>query len=159
MPLLLLEENITKSMENGKLVCGIYLDLKKAFDTVDHSFLIGKLEKYGFAGTSLNLIKSYLTNTHQCVDFNGTRSNLKPVRTCVPQGSILGPLLLLLYINDLPNVSNNITFLQYADDTAIFFESDTANKLQLLIESESLHICNWLMANKLTLNTKNCFSS
>ena len=154
MPLLLLQENITKSIETGKLVCGIYLDLKKAFDTVDHSFLTGKLERYGFAGTSLNLIKSYLTNRYQCVDFNGTKSNLKPVQIGVPQGSILGPLLFLLYINDFPNVSKNITFLQYADDTAIFFESDTADNLQLLIESESLHICNWLMANKLTLNTQ-----
>ena len=154
MPLLLLQENITKSMESGNIVCGIYLDLKKAFDTVDHSLLTGKLERYGFAGTSLNLIKSYLTNRHQCVDFNGTKSNLKPVRIGVPQGSILGPLLFLLYINDFPKASKNITFLQYADDTAIFFESDTAYKLQLLIESESLQICNWLMANKLTLNTQ-----
>ena len=154
MPLLLLQENITKSMENGNLVCGIYLDLKKAFDTVDHSLLTGKLERYGFAGTSLNLIKSYLTNRHQCVDYNGTKSHLKPVQIGVPQGSILGPLLFLFYINDFPNASKNVTFLQYADDTAIFFESDTTNKLQLLIESETLHICNWLMANKLTLNTK-----
>ena len=154
MPLLLLQENITKSMENGNLVSGIYLDLKKAFETVDNSILTEKLERYGFAGTSLYLIKSYLTNRCKCIDWNGNKSRLKLVRTGVSQGSILGPLVFLLYVNDFPNVSKNVTFLQYADDTAIFFESDTAHKLQLLIESESLHICNWLMVNKLTLHTQ-----
>ena len=80
MPLLLLQENITKSMESGKIVCGMYLDLKKAFDTVDHSILAGKLEKYGFAGSPLSLFKSNLCNRYQCVEFNGIRSTLKSVR-------------------------------------------------------------------------------
>ena len=142
----LLQENITKSLENGNLVCGIYLGLKKAFDTVHHSFITGKLEMYGIAGTSLNLIKSYLAIRRQCVDYNGAKSHLKPVRIGIPQGSILGPLLFLLNVNDFPNVSKNITFLQYADDTARFFETDTTHKLQIIIESESFHICSWLMA-------------
>ena len=116
MPLLLLQENITKSMESGKIVCGMYLDLKKAFDTVDHSILAGKLKKYGFAGSPLSLFKSYLCNRYQCVEFNGIRSTLKSVQIGVPQGSILGPLLFLLYINDFPNISKNIEFLLFADD-------------------------------------------
>ena len=154
MPLLLLQENITKAFENGKLVCGIYLDLKKAFDTVDHMILIRKLVKYGFAGSTLKIFESYLVNRYQCVDYSGVRSSLKPVQIGVPQGSILGPLLFLLYINDFPNISNNIKFLLYADDTAIFFESDNVEALQLQIEQESIQICNWLQMNKLTLNTK-----
>ena len=154
MPLLLLQENITKSFENGKIMCGIYLDLKKAFDTVDHSILLRKLEKYGFASSPLSIIKSYLQNRYQCVDYNEFRSTLKPVSIGVPQGSILGPLLFLLYINDFPNISQNAKFLMYADDTAIFFESDNLSALQIIIDQESNHICNWLQMNKLTLNTQ-----
>ena len=154
MPLLLLQERITKSFENGKLMCRIYLDLKKAFDTVEHSILLGKLEKYGFRNTALSIIESYLLNRQQCVDFNGVRSSLRNVSIGVPQGSILGPLLFLLYINDFPNISNNIKFLLYADDTAIFFEAECSNDLQSLINRESQIICQWLVANRLSLNTE-----
>ena len=154
MPLLLLQERITKSFEKGKLMCGIYLDLKKAFDTVDHAILLGKLKKYGFSAAPLKIIESYLSNRQQCVDFGGVRSTLKKVNIGVPQGSILGPLLFLLYINDFPNISNKIEFLLYADDTAIFFESDCSNNMQSLIDRESMVICQWLAANKLSLNTE-----
>ena len=153
MPLLLLQENITKAFQNGNTVCGIYLDLKKAFDTVDHAILLGKLEKYGFANSPLSLIKSYLNNRQQCVDYNGVRSSCKLVKIGVPQGSILGPLLFILYINDLPNVSQNIKLPLYADDTAIFFQSKNIESLQNVIDTESAHICKWLQLNKLSLNT------
>ena len=154
MPLLLLQENITKSLEEGKVMCGLYLDLKKAFDTVDHKILVAKLGKYGFTNSALNIIKSYLENRKQCVEYNGVRSTFKSVKIGVPQGSILGPLLFLLYINDFPNISQNIKFLLYADDTAIFFKSDQISTLQYLVDSESSHICKWLQINKLSLNTK-----
>ena len=154
MPMLLLQENITKSFEKGNITCGLYLDLKKAFDTVDHTILVGKLEKYGFANSALNIIKSYLSNRKQCVEYYGARSTFKLVKIGVPQGSILGPLLFLLYINDFPNISQNIKFLLYADDTAIFFESDKMSTLQQLVDTECTHICNWLEINKLSLNTQ-----
>ena len=153
MPLLLLQENITKAFQNGNTVCGLYLDLKKAFDTVDHAILLGKLERYGFSNSPLSIIKSYLNNRQQCVDFNGVRSSCKLVKIGVPQGSILGPLLFILYINDLPNVSQNIKLLLYADDTAIFFQSKNIESLQNMIDTESAHICKWLQLNKLSLNT------
>ena len=154
MPLLLLQEYITKAWENGNIVCGMHLDLKKAFDTVDHEILVGKLEKYGFTNSPLKLIKSYLSNRQQCVEYDGVRSELKRVKIGVPQGSILGPLLFLIYINDFPNISKNLKFLLYADDTVIFFESKNAKSLQLLVNKESVHICNWLQLNKLSLNTQ-----
>ena len=136
MPLLLLQENITKAFEKGNMVCGIYLDLKKAFDTVDHTILIGKLVKYGFANAPLSLLKSYLTERQQCVNFNGVMSALKPVKIGVPQGSILGPLLFLLYINDFPSIDPEMKFLLYADDTAIFFESQNIDSLQFLVDKK-----------------------
>ena len=154
MPLLLLQENITKALENGNVVCGIYLDLKKAFDTVDHAILLEKLKRYGFTNSPLNLIKSYLSNRKQCVEFDGVRSELKQVNIGVPQGSILGPLLFLVYVNDFPNISKMAKFLLYADDTAIFLESKNAKSLQPLIDRECIQIWRWLHLNKLSLNTQ-----
>ena len=152
MPLLLIQENVTKSFENGNSMCGLYLDLKKAFDTVDHEILLCKLEKYGFGDASLEIMKSYLSNRLQCVDYKGVMSSLKHVKIGVPQGSILGPLLFLLYINDLPNTSTNVKFLLFADDTALFVES-TQDELQRKLDEELPKVCKWLEANKLSLNT------
>ena len=105
-------------------------------------------------GCSLELLKSYLTNRQQCVEYNGFRSHIKNVSIGVPQGSILGPLLFLIYINDLPNVCNKSNCLLYADDTALIFESANANELQSLLDQELPNICRWLQSNKLSLNTK-----
>ena len=111
--------------------------LKKAFDTVDHTILIGKLEKYGYANAPLSLLKSCLTERQQCVNFNGVMSALKPVKIGVPQDSILGPLLFLLYINDFPSIDPEMKFLLYADDTAIFFESQNIDSLQFLVDKKN----------------------
>ena len=157
MPLLLLQERITKALENSNLVCGIYLDLKKAFDTVDHEILILKLKKYGITDTALATINSYLINRHQCVEYLSAASSLNGISIGVPQGSILGPLLFILYINDLPNVCNLSSCLLYADDTALFFESNSRFDLQRRVEEELPSICKWFQANKLTLNTKKTF--
>lgn len=153
MPLLLVQENITKAFENGKMVCGLYLDLKKAFDTVDHDILLSKLSLYGISGIFFNMIKSYLTDRYQCVEFKKTRSSLNAVNIGVPQGSILGPLLFILYANDFPNICTNSLCLLYADDTAIFFESRTESGLQNAIDVEVPKIVNWFNSNKLSINS------
>ena len=154
MPILLLQERVTKAMENGKIAVAIYIDLQKAFDTVNHNILIGKCEKYGISGSALNLLKSYLTNRKQCVEYQEVRSALEDVTLGVPQGSILGPLLFLLYINDLPNACANSECLLYADDTAIIFESKNIVELQQTINDELRTLNKWLQSNQLSLNTK-----
>ena len=117
-------EKIKESIDNGKYGCGIYIDLRKAFDTVNHNILIKKLEHYRVRGILLEWFKSYLNERKQFVFMNGESSDLKYISCGVPQGSVLGPLLFLLYINDLPNISAKLKFFLFADDTNIYFESN-----------------------------------
>ena len=100
-------EKIKETIDKGKFGCGIFIDLKKAFDTVNHQILLTKLEHYGVRGVLLDWFKSYLSGRKQFVCFNGESSDCKEILCGVPQGSVLRPLLFLLYINDLPNVSEN----------------------------------------------------
>jgi hypothetical protein len=115
-------EKIRYSIDEGKFGCGVFIDLKKAFDTVNHRILLSKLEHYGIRGPILSWFESYLTGRKQYVFCNGVQSSIKDITCGVPQGSVLGPLLFLIYINDLPNISDKLKFFLFADDTNIYYE-------------------------------------
>ena len=147
-----LTESIKNTLENKNFGCGIFLDLQKAVDTVNHQILLNKLQHYGIRGTALQWFKSYLSSRSQYVSVNGHNSSHLSVTCGVPQGSVLGPLLFLLCINDLPNSSSKLSFYLFADDTNIYFESSSVKQLQKVVNKELKHVKKWLDANKLALN-------
>ena len=134
-PLACLYDKISSAIENKEFTVGVFIDLSKAFDTVDHHNLISKLEHYGVRGTALRWFESYLSGRQQYVEFNGICSDSRQIKCGVPQGSILGPLLFLLYINDLYNVSKVVDFILFADDTNIFFSHKDFNSLSETLNS------------------------
>ena len=146
----ILESKIA-DLDRDKVTCAVYLDLSKAFDTVDKKLLIKKLSHYGIRGKALELMQNYLDNRHQCTNINGVLSDLILIELGVPQGSNLGPLLFLIYINDLPGASSLITKL-FADDTCLLFSANSITELQHIANNELAKIENWLVSNKLTLN-------
>ena len=145
-------EKIKESIDNGRFGCGIFIDLKKAFDTVNHDILLLKLEHYGIRGAPLEWFKSYLSNRKQYVFYNGVSSSVLSVTCGVPQGSVLGPLLFLIYINDLPNISEKLQFFLFADDTNIYFDSTDLKSLEKVVNEELKKLVLWLNVNRLALN-------
>ena len=116
-----LVDHISNEMEHGKTPGALYIDLSKAFDTQSFDIILYKLNYYGIAGTELQLLTNYLKNRKQYVIFNNHESDLTEITTGVPQGSILGPLLFSIIINDLKKSSKKLRFFMYADDTTIYF--------------------------------------
>ena len=149
-----LVERIINEMDNNNVPINIFMDLSKAFDTLDHQILFYKLEYYGFKGKSLELLKCYLSSRSQYVEINDVQSNLLTITCGVPQGSILGPLLFIIYLNDLPYITEKLKTLVYADDTTLFasLNNDDFTTIKDGINDELNLISNWLKLNKLSLN-------
>ena len=138
---------------NKELFTGVlFLDLKKAFDTVDHSILLAKLEKYGIQECSLEWFKSYLKGRKQVCSINGKKSSAKDIKYGVPQGSNLGPILFLLYINDLPNSLKTSKPSMFADNTNLACIGQNSNEIEIKLNEELENVQRWLTAKKLTLN-------
>ena len=138
-------------MNNFNIPTNIYIDLSKAFYTLIFDILFNKLDYYGVQGFANRLICSYHSDRWQFVDFSGHKSSYLPIKTGVSQGSVLGPLLFLIYINDLPIVSNVFDKLMYADDSTLYcnISEDIGEEV---INSELSKLWAWLGANKLSLN-------
>ena len=149
-----LVDKITKAIENNEFTVGIFLDLSKAFDTVNHDILLKKLYFYGIRGNCHAWIKDYLSNRKQIVKYNQTRSSEQVVTCGVPQGSILGPLLFLIYINDLNNSTDNLSTILFADDTNLFCSGKNIQELESTVNAELARVQEWLTLNQLTLNIK-----
>ena len=146
-----IHERILENINDGKHTVSIYLDLSKAFDSVNHQILLRKLDHYGVRGVALNFFASYLSRRQQYTSVNGELSSILTVMCGVPQGSTLGPLLFLLYINDLASASDFAVSL-FADDTALLKSHTDLKLLERSCNNELIHINNWFLANKLTAN-------
>ena len=158
-----LVDRIRLDIESGKIPLSVFLDLSKAFYTLDHSILLQKLKSYGVSGTSLQWFTSYLVNRQQLVDVAGTHSTLINLTTGVPQGSILGPLLFIIYMSDIYEASKSFHAILYADDTSLYSSLGSFNvnltgnnsdkhTLSIKINNELSNIQEWLNVNKLSLN-------
>ena len=132
--LISLTENIRKNLDEGNIDCGIFVDLQKAFDTIKHDILSSKLEHYGIRGLANKWFKSYLSNRNQYVSINGYDSNLADVKFGVPQGSVLGPLLFLIYINDLNQALKFCKVHHFADETNLIHFSKSVYRLNKYVK-------------------------
>ena len=148
-----LHEKLINNFENSKMSAVLFIDLKSAFDTIDIDILLKKMEHYGLRNNVLNLLKSYLTDRKQYVNCDDIKSEILSVLCGVPQGSVLGPLLFILYINDIFDCSDFDCVL-FADDAALIISAENLKKLRKLLKTQSKVFFDWLILNKLTLNYK-----
>ena len=145
-------EKVSRAIDKFQHTAGIFLDLSKAFDMINHDMLLYKLNHYGIRGKALEWFRSYLKDRKQFVCINNEKSSLRSVDCGVPQGSILGPLLFIIYINDFPKSSNVLSFILFADDSNLFFSHSNPHTLVDVMNIELNKIMQWLRANRLSLN-------
>ena len=144
-----LTENIRQAFDEGYIGCGKFVDLQKAFDTVDHEILLENLNHYGVRGVSNDWFRSYLSNRQQYVSVNDYDSGITKIKCGVPQGSVLGPLLFLLYINDLNQAIKFCKVHHFADDTNLLYLGKSIKKLNKFVNTDLKNLVNWLNANKI----------
>ena len=142
----------TLTVDRGDISSAVLLDIEKAFDTIDHRILVNKLSQYGVCDDSLKFFESYISEQVQCCSVNGCTSTLRYIKYGVPQGSILGPLLFIIYMNDLPNVVKNGEICMYADDTNLSTKVNKISDISDQLIPEFTNILNWLKENRLSLN-------
>jgi len=152
--LIQLYDKISSAFDDKKVTLGLFIDLSKAFDTVNHEILLDKLQHYGVCGIALEWFRSYLSCQKQFVQYNSWNSSLLHITCGVPQGSILGPLVFLVYINDLCSVSKVLEMILFADDTNIFYSHTDASYLMEAVNLELEKITCWFCTNKLSINVK-----
>lgn len=147
-------EIVHQALGKGQIAAGIFLDIKKAFDCVDYNILLNKLDRYGFRGPASSFFRSYLTSCKQFVDVLGEKSTMKDVKSGVPQGSVLGPILFSLFVNDYATSLTHAKAILYADDTALLISCNSVAEAQTLASEDLARTLRWFNTNKLVLNIK-----
>ena len=143
---------VVKSVDRGDNTLAVFLDLSKAFDTLPHDKLLYKLHHYGIRGVSLKFFTSYLENRNMFVHFNEFKSDTRHINCGVPQGSVLGPLLFLIYVNDLYRAVLKSSVIQFADDTTLYKAANCNKTLFADINEDLKHLSTWFKSNNLSLN-------
>ena len=149
-------DNILQNMDAGSFVGAVFLDLSKAFDTVDHHLLLRKLMNIGLTSSTTQWFRSYLTNRSQITSVGDALSSATKMPVGVPQGSLLGPLLFLIYVNDLPDCHLASDIILYADDTVVYYSSKSVSDLEHHINADLRTVSEWFSRNLLTLNISKC---